>query len=154
MTGTDDLCDFKLCIANPDHPARRFHNLFVRLRHLLTREELAACVVQYADLTQMGDGDEDTLCQMSTLSGDDLQAARAVVTADREGMSADLANARAMTRTLARNEGLIASPEVVHNMVAGCSGTTTLASAEGYSSSITILHSTVMDVEGAKRTTA
>ncbi|MAP11695.1 MAG: hypothetical protein CMQ61_06540 [Gammaproteobacteria bacterium] len=266
MTDTDDLCNCQLCIVNPDHPARRFHNLFRRLRHLLTHEELAACVVQYADLTQMGDGDEGILCQMSKLSPADLQAARAVVNADREGLAADLANAptaiaalagdefakewltsvavavatqpndfvlrevelsinlhgqaytlclpadwmaysnlfevlirrnyehqrvpveriydfgayiglssvylhsyypqaqvvaveasaanmRAMTRTLASNDGLIASPEVVHTIVAGRSGTATLVSVEGASCSTNMLCSTVMDVEGAKRTT-
>ena len=267
MTNTDDLCNCQLCIAKPDHSARRFHDLFRRLRHLLTREELAACVVQYADLTQMGDGDEGILCQMSTLSPADLQAARAVVTADREDMAADLANAptaiaalagdefakewltsvaiaaatqpndfalrevelltnlhgqiytlclpadwmaysnlfevlirrnyehrrvpveriydlgayiglssvylhscypqaqliaveasaanvRAMTRTLTSNEGLIDSLEVVNTIVAGRSGTMTLVSVDGDSNGTTMLHSTVMDVEGAKRTTA
>ena len=64
------------------------------------------------------------------------------------------ANVRAMTRTLASNERLIASPKVVHTIVAGRSGTTTLASAEGDSGSTTMFYSKVMDVEGAKRTTA
>ena len=86
-------CDCTLCRADPHHPGKRFHDSFRRIAACMPQSDLAACLVQYAKISAMGDGDDRILQQIGHLDEARLVLARRAVQQDQDEIRRNLAGA-------------------------------------------------------------